>query len=188
MKRNRFFAAVIVGALTVSLATSPGCIGNFKMTKDLDTWNKSMEGKWVQEGLFIPLVFVYAFVLLGDMIIFNSIEFWSGDNILDQPEEGEEGEEAETTTRTFTEGDSKVVLTKKHTHLGPQMGVQIFEKDRLVDEFVLLHHEDGTVVKQRLDGETLATAKVLSDGGLFVEEAGRTTVYSKDDLDQRIGR
>ena len=59
-----------------------GCTGPFVLTKKLHSWQTSFDEPWVDEGVFLGCVIlpVYFFSTLGDAIIFNSIEFWTGDN------------------------------------------------------------------------------------------------------------
>jgi hypothetical protein len=60
-----------------------GCVGPFNAFNGLSHWNsKVTDSKWANEGIFLGLVIipVYELMLLGDLIIFNSIEFWSGSN------------------------------------------------------------------------------------------------------------
>jgi hypothetical protein len=62
-----------------------GCMGHMALTQRVVKWNlKATESKWGREGIFVGLfiVPVYPICALLDMIIFNSIEFWSGENSL----------------------------------------------------------------------------------------------------------
>lgn len=65
------------------------CVGPFNLTANVLHWNNSIEsGKgWVEELVFIVFVWlpVYGICVLGDAIIFNSIEFWGGENPIVAP-------------------------------------------------------------------------------------------------------
>lgn len=71
-------------ALLTLLAT--GCIGknnSFCLFKGLVEWNRTWhEEKWVNEAVYIGLHILpaYEILFLGDALIFNSIDFWTGDN------------------------------------------------------------------------------------------------------------
>lgn len=69
--------AVLAGSI---LFTS--CIGSFKLWNNLKDWNQGVGNKFVNELVFIALhiVPVYEIAYLADVIVFNSIEFWSGSN------------------------------------------------------------------------------------------------------------
>lgn len=72
-------ALILVLCLAVLMS---GCYGTFSLTKRLHHWNGSQDGRWVQEGVFLLLAIVpvYGICILGDALIFNSIEFWGGNN------------------------------------------------------------------------------------------------------------
>src|SRR5581483_10634004 len=59
-----------------------GCYGGFNLTRKLHKWNGEVGSKWTNEGVFLGLALlnVYTFSALGDLLIFNTVEFWSGKN------------------------------------------------------------------------------------------------------------
>ncbi len=73
-----------VGAAVLGLALlGTSCYGPFNLTRRVHHWNDSVtDNKWGQEGMFLLLVIVpvYGLSMLGDALIFNSIEFWGGEN------------------------------------------------------------------------------------------------------------
>jgi hypothetical protein len=74
---------MLVGAaLALSLATA-GCLGPNNAFNNLNRWNhKVTDSKWGNEGIFLVLTIIPVYTLFywGDIIIFNSIEFWGGEN------------------------------------------------------------------------------------------------------------
>jgi hypothetical protein len=81
---KRFTLAMIL-ALTVGMLASTGCIGNFGLGQNVKKVNLSItENRNGREGIFLGCtVFgVNALAFLLDIVIFNSIEFWSGENPL----------------------------------------------------------------------------------------------------------
>ncbi len=64
--------------------TLTACTGTFKLTKVVHKIQRSHSEKWVDEVLFLGCVILPIFwlAMLGDAIIFNSIEFWTGRNPL----------------------------------------------------------------------------------------------------------
>ena len=79
MKKSRF--AIVVSLTLVLLGTS--CIGPNNAFNGMINWNQRVtDSKFANEGIFLGLIIipVYEILLLGDLIIFNSIEFWSGSN------------------------------------------------------------------------------------------------------------
>jgi hypothetical protein len=69
-------------ALSLSLGVT-ACYGPFNLSKKLHRWNAQVSGdKFVNWLVFLGLVIVpvYEIALLADALVFNSIEFWSGEN------------------------------------------------------------------------------------------------------------
>ncbi len=68
-------------SIAVSMTTS-SCIGSFTMTNSLLSWNKSVGNKIVNELVFFAFWILPAYEIsaLADMLVLNSIEFWSGNN------------------------------------------------------------------------------------------------------------
>lgn len=58
------------------------CIGNFKLTHSVLDWNKTVGSKAVNELVFIAfwILPVYEVAAIADLVVLNSIEFWSGKN------------------------------------------------------------------------------------------------------------
>ena len=71
--------------LATTLASSvlfSSCIGSFGLTNKLLSWNRNIDSKFVNELVFIAfwIVPVYEISALADVLVINSIEFWSGSN------------------------------------------------------------------------------------------------------------
>ena len=58
------------------------CIGSFKLTNKVLSWNHQIGSKFVNELVFVGLWIlpVYEISAIADALIINSIEFWSGTN------------------------------------------------------------------------------------------------------------
>lgn len=80
MKRKSF-TLVLATALCSSILFS-SCIGSFKLTNKLLSWNHTVGSKFVNELVFIAfwVLPVYEISALADVLVINSIEFWTGDN------------------------------------------------------------------------------------------------------------
>lgn len=96
MKR-KFMVMGTVALLSSSILFS-SCIGSFGLFNKLLAWNKSIENdKWINEIVFFALaaVQVYSIAIFADMVILNTIEFWTGENptasVKTQKIEGEDG-------------------------------------------------------------------------------------------------
>lgn len=80
MKKTYLTVALICticGALTL-----PSCIGSFTLSNKLLSWNKQIGNKFVNELVFFAfwVLPVYEVSGLADILVLNSIEFWSGAN------------------------------------------------------------------------------------------------------------
>ncbi len=74
-------SVALVCALCGSM-TFQSCIGSFSLTNKLLSWNNTIGNKFVNELVFFAfwIVPVYEVSCLADVLVLNSIEFWSGDN------------------------------------------------------------------------------------------------------------
>lgn len=79
MNRIRLVAAVAV----VTLASA--CMGSFVLTKGLYNWNDHVTGSKVVNNIIfwaLNILPIYSLAVTGDAVIFNTIEFWTGKNLL----------------------------------------------------------------------------------------------------------
>lgn len=69
-------------ALLVASLTLPSCIGSFSLTNKLLAWNRTISNKFVNELVFFAfwIVPVYEVSGLADLLVLNTIEFWSGNS------------------------------------------------------------------------------------------------------------
>lgn len=70
-------------ALTVAMSlTGTSCIGSFALTNKLLNWNRGIDNKIVNELVFFAfwILPVYEISSMADVLVINSIEFWSGTN------------------------------------------------------------------------------------------------------------
>lgn len=71
--------AVLLGLSALSLQS---CIGSFALTSKVINWNKQVGNKFVNELVFFAfwVLPVYEVTSIVDVLVLNSIEFWSGNN------------------------------------------------------------------------------------------------------------
>lgn len=79
--KKKYLSIALVLALAGSIMTT-SCIGSFSLTNKLLDWNKSIGNKFVNEVVFFAfwIIPVYEISTLADVLVINSIEFWSGNN------------------------------------------------------------------------------------------------------------
>lgn len=80
MKRRYLFVGLALALAGSMVSTS--CIGSFALTNKILGWNHTVGNKFVNELVFIAfcIVPVYEVSALADVLVINSIEFWSGNN------------------------------------------------------------------------------------------------------------
>ncbi len=78
MKKSVKLFAVLLSATIVCSS----CIGSFGLTNKVKAWNEGVGDKWVNELVFLGLhiVPVYPISIFADIVVLNSIEFWTGEN------------------------------------------------------------------------------------------------------------
>ncbi len=76
-KIRMYVAALVVGGLTLS-----SCIGSFGLWNNLRNWNAGVGNKFANEIVFLAfhIIPVYPVAYLADILVLNSVEFWSGEN------------------------------------------------------------------------------------------------------------
>jgi len=83
MRFSPFRRAAILTVTAAALVTASGCFGSFNLTRKLWGWNKGVsDEKFVRELVFLGLNVVPVYSIAGfiDVIVTNSIEFWTGTN------------------------------------------------------------------------------------------------------------
>ncbi len=81
MSRNRL-ALIVVISLALLL---PGCMGRMALTGKVGKWNLEItENRFGRAGMFIGLhiIPVYPITAFVDLLVINSIEFWTHENPL----------------------------------------------------------------------------------------------------------
>ena len=79
--KKRYLSVALIAILASSMMFT-SCIGSFKLTNKVLTWNKQVGSKFVNELVFVAfwILPVYELSGLADLLVLNSIEFWSGEN------------------------------------------------------------------------------------------------------------
>lgn len=80
MKKIKFsVAAILIAGCSLTFSS---CIGTFVLTNRVLNWNRQVGNKFVNELVFFAfwILPVYEVVGLADVLVLNSIEFWSGSN------------------------------------------------------------------------------------------------------------
>ena len=83
MKSIKRFTATILAAVLLSFSFQ-GCYGGFVLFHKIHKWNGTIGDKWVKSIVHAALWIlpVYGFCMFIDLIILNTVEFWTGSNPL----------------------------------------------------------------------------------------------------------
>lgn len=152
--------------ITIALFAFTGCTGSFKLTKTVNNFHRSQPEKWVDEIIFLGCAIfpIYGFAMLGDAIILNSVEFWTGSNpmaSLSNPEG----------IRTIQDGEDKVVISH-----GRDKDTLNIKSTLSPDVSVTFQRSDKGVRLMDSTGNVLYTASKDSSGGVSVFDKEMTLV------------
>lgn len=78
MKTRTLKVATVLLAATLAMSS---CVGSFSLFNKLAAWNKDATGnKFLNELIFLIISPAYGVCSLVDVLVLNTIEFWTGDN------------------------------------------------------------------------------------------------------------
>lgn len=161
----------LIATLLVLAFFLTGCFGSFNLTREVYKFNKAQGNKWAQEIVFVILVVipVYPFASLGDAVIFNSIEFWTGNNPVAahdmKPLPIAGNDRGDNATLAYDAGRDEVVLALQQS--GEKASL-FFEKS-----------ESGIVARDD-KGDIRFTATTNPDGSISVYDSGNRLVQTFD--------
>lgn len=173
--KYRLMRSFIVFLLAFSILAS-GCYGSFALTRKLHQFNGTIEDRFARSLVTAGLVLiVYYWTGLGDWIIFNSIEFWTGKNpiseeVINVPAKGK---------KKSSLGEDLYVQTLHRTDSGLETKIDSYREGSLVRSLTLHFQEDSPVVMADLLWVKMGisehyTAQQLSDGRVLVVRVSAT--------------
>ncbi len=171
-------------ALGSSLMCS-SCIGSFGLWNNLKDWNQSVGNKFVNEIVFLALniIPVYEVAYLADIIVLNSIEFWSGSNPLADAGKVKtvKGENGEYLVTTNTDGYTITKTGEEDTPLN-----LVYNEDNNTwsavtntgENFELvIMNEDGTITFKQADGTPMTVTSDMQ-GVTFARVASGQSLFT----------
>jgi len=166
MRGSRFGKGIAVVLVAAMGALTAGCFGKFQLTRKVYDMNKAIDEKYVRSAatwVFV-IVPVYGFAALLDLIVFNVIEFWTGENpVASAP-----------VTKVYAQGDGRTVLTLSRDGSATVAVIERFEGERLVSTLRVRDDGRGTVAAvETAAGGTVreVSAVAASDGSVDVTVA-----------------
>jgi Domain of unknown function (DUF3332) len=163
MRGSRFGKGIAMVLVAAVGALSAGCFGKFQLTRKVYDINQSIDEKYVRSAatwIFV-IVPVYGFAALADLIVFNVIEFWTGENpVASAP-----------VTKVYAQGNVKTVLTLSRDGSATVAVIERYEGERLVSTLRVRDDGRGKVAAvETTAGEKVreVSAVAASDGSVDV--------------------
>lgn len=181
MKKSKMatvFALILSGSIVFS-----SCLGSFALFNKVKDWNMTItDNKFVNELVFFAfhIVPVYWISYAADVLVINSIEFWTGDNPVANVGEVKnvKGENGNYTVETLENGYSitkegettslELIYNKENKSwnaVSEGQSYQLFEMNE--DGTAKVTLPDGTTMDVTLDAQGLASLNQVAMGGMF---------------------
>lgn len=157
MKRVPLVAAV------VAVALASGCMGSFGLTRMIYGWNEKVtDNKIINNVIFwvLGILPVYSIAMGVDLIILNTVEFWTGNKLI-----------ADGTDGTDANGKAERVVVNQHD----DGSVTIVRGDQV---FTLVPDGEDRVTIV-IDGEVKGTATRQVDGSVVAADVDGNVVASQ---------
>ncbi len=170
MKKHFKLTALLLTA-TIVLSS---CIGSFRLTNNIKDWNEGLGNKFVNELVFIALhiVPVYEIAMLVDGVVLNSIEFWTGNNLVAEPGEtkivkNSQGQDVQVTALengyTISNGDTamNLLFNAENQVWSAEYNNQVTDLVKLNGDNTAQLYVDGDIVNVTLDAQGVGYAQML---------------------------
>ena len=178
MRKSKSMMVCAVLAVSI-LFTS--CIGSFKLWNNLKDWNQGVGNKFVNELVFIALniVPVYGIAYFADLVVLNTIEFWSGSNAVASYENKEvkgangdylvaSNENGYTITNKEDNQSLALVYDQENKSWNAVKENQSFELVKMNDDgTATINMQDGTSMTVNPDSEGVASVRAAYMGVSF---------------------
>jgi hypothetical protein len=160
--KTKLLRGISVLMLAVMMATMGGCYGSFELIKKVHKFNGTLGNKFVNELGFLVMNIVPVYQVAGfiDVVILNSIEFWTGKN------------PSSSSNDTVVPLDEKASLTLR----GSDGSILLSSKTETgTMQYVFQKSDDGTIVKD-INGNVLARCTMTQDGGMRIYDGNNNLV------------
>ena len=150
MERHMQMKQAKVLAAAVAVAMSSGCMGSFALTKAVYHFNDTVTGnKIVNNVIFwvLAILPVYELAVMGDVVILNTIEFWTGAKLLGDA--GAPASDERVAVNTHSDGSISMTQGERVVEFVPAGDNRVVV---LVDGVVVgsaVQNADGSVVASR---------------------------------------
>jgi hypothetical protein len=173
------------GMLGLFLTMATACYGPFNLTRNVYHWNSGVKGsgevndKWMREFVFFGMIVVpvYMFSALLDAFVFNSIQFWTGENPV-------KASGLDPQSHVAQIGDMTIRWTARHD------GATVsYERGGVVERQAVIVPSPSGYRLMDQGGVTLAESKIDADGAVtLLDREGRPVrAWSPEQLARFVG-
>lgn len=165
MKKLYLSVALVLGLSSCMLLNS--CVGSFALTKTVLNWNNQVGNKFVNELVFFAfwILPVYEVTGLADLLVMNSIEFWSGTNPMEASTKYIDTESGRYMVKCDGKGyDVVCETTGKSVRLDFDEPTQTWSVDVDGEEYPFMTFVDDTHVKMITPSGDFQDVELSKDG------------------------
>lgn len=178
--RKNYLSVALVLVLAGSMMFS-SCIGSFQLTNKVLAWNKQVGSKFVNELVFFAfwILPVYEISSIADLLVLNSIEFWSGRSPLSAETKVIDGKDARYEVRrdlagyTITNLSSKEVVRFDFSEADNSWSVSADGKTVKFMQFV-----DDTHVRMITPDGSLENVEISQEGVYAYQQMAAAMQYA----------
>lgn len=178
--RKNYLSVALVLVLAGSMMFY-SCIGSFQLTNKVLAWNKQVGSKFVNELVFFAfwILPVYEISSIADLLVLNSIEFWSGRSPLSAETKVIDGKDARYEVRrdlagyTITNLSSKEVVRFDFSEADNSWSVSADGKTVKFMQFV-----DDTHVRMIAPDGSLENVEISQEGVYAYQQMAAAMQYA----------
>jgi Domain of unknown function (DUF3332) len=161
MRGSRFGKGIALLLAAALGALTAGCSGKFQLTRKLYDINQSIDDQYIRSVVTWLFILPYGITGILDFVVFNVIEFWSGENpVVSAP-----------VTKVYARGNGKTVLTLSRDGSATVAVIDRYEGEALVSTLRVRDDGRGAVAAvETAGGEKVreVSAVAASDGTVSV--------------------
>ncbi|HXX76192.1 MAG TPA: DUF3332 family protein [Nitrospiraceae bacterium] len=158
---------VALAVITSFMSVTTACYGPFNLTRNVYHWNSEIKGsgevneKWMKEFVFFGMIIipVYMISALLDAFIFNSLQFWTGNN----PVKISRGPDGQIEAVQFRDQTIHVAWSDDH-----RSAAVTYRQDGQVIKTALIVEDGNGYRLTEGSGQSLYRTEEAVDGGLNI--------------------
>jgi hypothetical protein len=146
---ERFRRPLVAAALAALTATTAGCFGRFPVVSVVYDFNRGVGNKFLRSLVMVVMIVipVYEIAALADIVIFNTIEFWTGGRSV-------------ADSRTLPDGTRVDIASVSHDVLR----MRTTTPDGRITDLEIVKVSPGAGIVRRPGGTILAQVELTPDG------------------------